>query len=206
MNLGATVERVYIAIRELILHGDIRPGARLDPAALAPPLGSSVTPIREALHILSGEGLVEARPGEGFFVPNIDEPALRDLYHWNAQLLFLAIQGWDWVHVTRRDFPGSGNAAEQAASLFLSIARRSRNAEHARAVHMANARLHSARLVEASLFTDMVQEIGILTEALAIGDRPALRRLITAYHRRRVKIAAEIVRRLYREMDGGAPV
>src|SRR3546814_5703166 len=79
MNSGHTAERVYDAIKQRIMAHEFRPGDRLDPAVLAELLASSVTPVRHALHMLAGEGLVEARTSGGFHLPSIDEPGLEDL-------------------------------------------------------------------------------------------------------------------------------
>lgn len=94
MNSGATAERVHEALKRRIMGREFRPGDRLDPAVLAAPLSSSVTPVRDALHLLTGEGLVETRTSGGFHIPALDEPALKDLYDWSAELLALAIRGW----------------------------------------------------------------------------------------------------------------
>ena len=69
---------------------EIRPGARIDPSEIASEFGMSVTPPRDALHMLVGEGLAEIRHGEGFFVPEIDEQGLKDLYDWNLDLILAA--------------------------------------------------------------------------------------------------------------------
>jgi len=55
-------ERVLIEIREAILQGVLQPGERLEEAALRAWLGVSATPIRQALHALMLEGLVESAP------------------------------------------------------------------------------------------------------------------------------------------------
>ncbi len=57
--------RTVAAVRELILHGDFRPGARLGEVELAARLGVSRTPVREALGRLAAEGLVEIAPNRG---------------------------------------------------------------------------------------------------------------------------------------------
>ena len=74
MNSGATAERVHEVLKTRIMGREFRPGDRLDPAVLAAPLGASVTPVRDALHLLTGEGLVETRTSGGFHVPALDEP------------------------------------------------------------------------------------------------------------------------------------
>ena len=94
MNAGATADRVYEAIKRLLLSGEILPGDRLDPARFADQFHSSKTPVRDALHRLSGERLVDTRPGEGFHMPMVTEPGLRDLYIWNASLLRLMLAVW----------------------------------------------------------------------------------------------------------------
>jgi DNA-binding GntR family transcriptional regulator len=48
-------------------------------ALLAEQLSASVTPVRDALNTLTGEGLVEP-PGGGFHLPPLDEPGLRDMF------------------------------------------------------------------------------------------------------------------------------
>jgi DNA-binding GntR family transcriptional regulator len=55
-------ERVHTTIREAILSGVLTPGERLEEAALRDWLGVSATPIRQALHALVIEGLVESAP------------------------------------------------------------------------------------------------------------------------------------------------
>jgi len=81
----------------------------------------------------------------------------------------------------------------------MAVAKRSPNAEHARTIRQTNDRLHAARLIEASLFTDAPEEIATLTEAWKHAVASAFRRRLEIYHRRRIKACAEIVRHLYRD-------
>lgn len=73
-------------IRREILSGDLRPGQRLRAAELAQELGISRTPIREALLILEGEGLVDASPNKGATVKNYSAADIDDLYKLRAAL------------------------------------------------------------------------------------------------------------------------
>jgi DNA-binding GntR family transcriptional regulator len=52
-------------IRRAILAGDLAPGERLKQEQLAADMSVSRIPVREALRVLEGEGLVETRPGRG---------------------------------------------------------------------------------------------------------------------------------------------
>jgi DNA-binding GntR family transcriptional regulator len=60
-----SAERVLHALRELILGGELTPGARLGEVELADRLGVSRTPVREALSRLAAEGIVEIQPNRG---------------------------------------------------------------------------------------------------------------------------------------------
>lgn len=176
-----------------------RPGERLDPAALAPSLAASVTPVRDALHILTGEGLVETWPGGGFHMPALDEPALCDMYDWSAELLMLAVRNSRHAAgATGVSGPDGGSAAGRVSDLFMLIARRSPNSEHARAVESLNARMNAVRLAEPKVLAGTEEELSILADAVLRDERDRLRRLIPAYHRRRHSAAAAIVRALYR--------
>ncbi|MCI0159362.1 GntR family transcriptional regulator [Leifsonia shinshuensis] len=55
-------DRVYTRLKDAILTGVLLPGERLDEAELRGWLGVSGTPIRQALHTLSLEGLVQTAP------------------------------------------------------------------------------------------------------------------------------------------------
>jgi DNA-binding GntR family transcriptional regulator len=55
-------DRVYAQLKDAILTGVLLPGERLDEAELRAWLGVSGTPIRQALHTLSLEGLVQTAP------------------------------------------------------------------------------------------------------------------------------------------------
>src|SRR3546814_6580301 len=69
MNAGSTMERVYLDLKARIVGGAYPPGTRLDPFHLAKRLAASPTPVREALHRLSGERIVDSWHQEGFRQP-----------------------------------------------------------------------------------------------------------------------------------------
>ncbi|WP_037571616.1 GntR family transcriptional regulator [Phaeacidiphilus oryzae] len=61
-------QAVYDALVELIIKGELRPGAHLVEAELAEQLGVSRQPVREALQRLQTDGWVDLRPAQGAFV------------------------------------------------------------------------------------------------------------------------------------------
>lgn len=75
MSNGRT--RTLDQVRLGILHGDWRPGARLQPVELARTFETSTTVVREALSLMVGDGLVVSRPNHGFFVPELDLEELK---------------------------------------------------------------------------------------------------------------------------------
>lgn len=64
----------------MIARGELRPGAQIVQDALAVELGVSRVPLREALKMLEGEGLVTYRPHHGYFVTELSLDDLLDVY------------------------------------------------------------------------------------------------------------------------------
>jgi len=93
MSPGPTFERVYLELKRQLREGTRPPGTPLEPAAIGEELGTSFTPVRDALHRLVGEGLVENPQHNGFSVPRPTEQALRDLYTWNGEALAMMVTG-----------------------------------------------------------------------------------------------------------------
>jgi DNA-binding GntR family transcriptional regulator len=71
---------VYGRVRAAILDGELAAGAVMSQVALAEELGISRTPLREALRLLQGEGLVEAEPNRRVRVAPMTPQDLEELY------------------------------------------------------------------------------------------------------------------------------
>ncbi len=97
-NLSTHVER---GIREALMTGRFRPGERLNIRSLAAMLGTSATPVREALSRLAADGAVELVPGQSVRVPLFSHERFEEL-----KLIRMSVEGL---------------AAEQAAA-FISAA------------------------------------------------------------------------------------
>jgi DNA-binding GntR family transcriptional regulator len=69
-------ERLHRALRD----GEIRPGQRLLEVEIGAQLGLSRTPVREALHRMLAEGLLEAAVGGGFAVVSFELRAVAEFY------------------------------------------------------------------------------------------------------------------------------
>ncbi|GAA1789187.1 GntR family transcriptional regulator [Planosporangium flavigriseum] len=75
-----TSEGVARILRDSILAGQLKPGQPLRERVLAEELGISRTPIREALFILQGEGLVDLIPNRGATVREITARDIAQIY------------------------------------------------------------------------------------------------------------------------------
>ena len=67
-------------LRERIFNGDLAPGSFLDEVRLAEDLSISRTPLREALKVLSAEGLVRHEPRRGCFVNEVTQQDLDEIF------------------------------------------------------------------------------------------------------------------------------
>ena len=79
-------QKLRDALEDDIVNGILRPGDRLDEAALAERFRVSRTPIREAFKSLVGSGLVETVPNRGTFVANVGLPGLIEMFEVMAEL------------------------------------------------------------------------------------------------------------------------
>ena len=77
---------VYARVRDLILSNKLRPGQKLVDRDLAGRLGTSRTPIREALARLAMMGLVEARSRRGYYVTQYSSQQMSELYEFRKIL------------------------------------------------------------------------------------------------------------------------
>lgn len=79
-------ERLRDSIEEEIAVGKLRPGDHLDEVELAARFGVSRTPLREALRLLRGEGLVEDRAPRGTVVVQVTPHRLVEMFEVMAEL------------------------------------------------------------------------------------------------------------------------
>jgi DNA-binding GntR family transcriptional regulator len=197
-----TFERVYAALRQRLREGVYRPGQRLEPAALSYELNASVTPVRDALHRLTGERLVEAPGPGGFRVPMMTETTLRQLYSWHRDLLLLAVMNHrardEREPVAANDRDALEEHQRQNA-LFLALASSAGNPEHAAAVEALIDRLEPVRRLEEAFLDETEQETIEIVRGLRDHDRKALRRSLVRYHRRRERIVPQLLARLIHE-------
>lgn len=122
-------------LREAILVGDYRPGAKLIQEELATRFGVSRIPLREALRRLEGEGLVLMSPNRGAVVRPLVPKDVADLFELRIALETVALR----------------RAAERYADVRRETERRAREAAAAAAAGAVTALFHLDRDFHASL-------------------------------------------------------
>lgn len=194
MSPGVTFERVYHELKRMLARGEFPPGTPIEPVVIGKLIATSITPVRDALHRLTGERLVEAPNHNGFRAPLPTEAALRELYEWRGLLLSLA------AHRTRSSSgkyaPSPAQAPDTSsatASLFLEVARASNNVELAAAVQQANDRLAPFHRAEYRIFADLADEYGLLVLQYDNARHPDLVRLLRQYHQRRIRAVSHLL-------------
>lgn len=83
-------EEARARLRRMIVRGQLLPGGSLGEVGLSHSLGISRTPLREALKLLSTEGLVELRANRGAFVMPMEASGIADLFEVASGLERLA--------------------------------------------------------------------------------------------------------------------
>lgn len=81
----------YKKLKEAIIRGEFKPGEKLRIATLKSYLNVGPTPIREALSRLASSGLIDVEANRGFFVKNVSEEEVGDIYATFNKIELLAL-------------------------------------------------------------------------------------------------------------------
>lgn len=181
MSPAHVLEPTYRRLKRALLEGTWPDGAKLEAMRLADDFGVSMTPVRDSLNQLVGEGLVDLTPGEGFRVPVLTEQALRDTLEVNAVLLEAAIRD-EWHLSDGSDTDRSmTDHADRLAAAFSALARGSDNRLLVDAIDWISERLHTVRLREPQVLPDSRHLLERI-EASLHGSRNERRNALKQYH------------------------
>ncbi|MGH2751423.1 MAG: GntR family transcriptional regulator [Actinomycetota bacterium] len=100
---GSLRDEIVERLRLLLVEGELAPGVRINESILARELGVSRTPLREALLLLSAEGLVVCEPARGFICAPLTLEQARDAFPILAALEILALRSAKGVALQRLD-------------------------------------------------------------------------------------------------------
>jgi DNA-binding GntR family transcriptional regulator len=90
-KVESLTNNVYLAIKEAIVTTRLDPGVKLNISKIASELGTSTTPVREALNRLIKEGLVVNIPFKGLFVADVVKNEVEQLLEVRTLLELAAI-------------------------------------------------------------------------------------------------------------------
>ncbi len=76
----SSVDRAYDRLRDMTINFEFKPEERLNESTLTTALGTSRTPLREALNRLVAEGFLTFKNGRGFFCRALSPNRISDLY------------------------------------------------------------------------------------------------------------------------------
>jgi len=79
-------------LKRLIETGQVKPGERLNEATLAGAMGTSRGPVREAIRVLAGMGLVTPVPNRGVFVRQVSVSEMMDTYEMRVLIFGYAVE------------------------------------------------------------------------------------------------------------------
>jgi DNA-binding GntR family transcriptional regulator len=156
-------DEAYLAIRDDILRGKLRPGGPLSRRRLAGELGMSVLPVSDALRRLEEDGLVESRARAGTRVKIPSETEVRELYELREALESQTARLFA-ERSTQPERRALVRAAQQLDDNFAKMAVKSDDAAFRFAVHSEHVRFHM-RIAEhagSNLLTQMIERKHVL--------------------------------------------
>jgi DNA-binding GntR family transcriptional regulator len=148
-------EDAYQKMREAIQSGKLKPGTRLRETELAEWLGSSRTPVREALNRLQTEGLVVQEPRRGMIIAELDHNMVSELYFMREVLEGTAAR------------LAARHASDVEISMMREIADRDKNLTDPVKLARNNRMFHEA-LYRAAHNRYLLKTLSLLQESLAL--------------------------------------
>ena len=85
-NPGTMAQHAVEGLRRALIAGELAPGDKIGQEEIAASLGTSLSPVREALAVLEQEGQVTYVARRGYFVTELDVDDLREIYELRALL------------------------------------------------------------------------------------------------------------------------
>ncbi|OPX38784.1 MAG: hypothetical protein B1H12_01515, partial [Desulfobacteraceae bacterium 4484_190.2] len=110
-------DNAYAAIKDWIIHYNLKPGAYLRFEELTKVLNMSQTPVREAVNKLEQERFVERHPNKGYVVRSLSLQEVEDIYDLRIALEALAAQQAA-ARITPRDSDRLSDLLNRAGALI----------------------------------------------------------------------------------------
>ncbi len=165
-------------------------GRPLVATSLATELGLSPTPVREALAHLAGEGIIEHRPGWGYFAPSPTASDIVGLYQLHRQ--FLSRSASDAIFADSPTPDADTDEIAEIEGVFDRLAKQAGNDAALGAFRRVTTQLRPIRRIEASL-QDTGWEIVVEINRLAsTGLFAETAEVIEHYHQSRIELSPSL--------------
>jgi len=165
-------------------------GLPLVATSLANELGLSPTPVREALAHLAGEGIIEHRPGRGYFAPSPTASDIVGLYELHHQIV-----RWGSADGCSPEAPTTEPSADpvlRVESVFDRLAQHGENSAVFEAYRRVSTQLRPIRRIEA-LLQNMGLDIALEIERLRLDNKSAeLESALYEYHQGRIALSVSV--------------
>ncbi|MEM7300713.1 MAG: GntR family transcriptional regulator [Pseudomonadota bacterium] len=209
-----SADRVYADVRDLAVRFEFKPSERINEGQLAKRLGTSRTPLREALNRLTAEGFLSFRPGQGFYCRSLEPDDVLDLYELRQALetegVRLAVERSDdaEIHAVRSFLKETQSryVADAPARVLvdldeefhLRVMRLSGNRELERQLENANARTRFIRWLDMERRWDVTPDHHLaILEQIEARDASSAASLMRDHISRRREDAVQTVREAY---------
>lgn len=204
---GVRAEPFHVALaslRERLREGAFLPGARITAVDVADELRLSATPVREALSRLAGEGLIEDRRGQGFFVRPLSAADVADLYRLSLAHLLIAQEPH---RKAPRASPPSPPPMEDAPAtdpvrsverLFARWTAEAGSRALLSTFRIVQIQLGAVRRLEPLVFDDLDTEADRLAALGELAPRPERLSALRQFHGRRIRMAEALAALLAR--------
>jgi len=209
---AALHEQVAQRLRQMLVEGQIAPGAKLNERELAERLSVSRTPLREAIKMLAAEGLVELLPNRGAIAVSLGESDVLDTFEvmagleaMSGELAAQRITDEELAEIRAMHYEMLAAYTRQDLSAYYSINARihrainaaARNPVLATVYNQVNARLQALRFrsnQDGEKWSRAVKEHEKMIEALAARDAAAMREVLAAHLRNKRDTVLEQLR------------
>ena len=202
-------EELVARLRDLIVEGELTPGARVPERTLCQRFGVSRTPLREALKVLASDGLLELLPNRGATVARLTAADLDEMFPVMGALEALAgelacarigdaelaeIRALHYqmaLHHTRGELPQYFGLNQRIHEAIMDAAR---NATLSRMYRSLAGRIRRARYVanmSQARWDQAVAEHEAILAALEKRDGPALAQMLERHLRNKCETVKE---------------
>jgi DNA-binding GntR family transcriptional regulator len=212
-------EQVAHRLRQMLVEGQIAPGAKLNERELSELLNVSRTPLREAIKMLAAEGLVELVPNRGAIAVSLSEADVLNTFEVMAGLEGLSgelaaqrITAAELAEIQAMQFEMMAAYTRRDLSSYYTLNARIHDAINAAAknpvlasvYNQVNARLQALRFrsnQDGEKWKRAMKEHERMIEALAAHDGAAMREVQQAHLRNKRDVVLEQLREMHAQGD-----